>query len=616
MITPPWRTPYHMMRHLIQQGLFTLLFTIFQEVRGLSLRISFWQELFLVQGNLRSIYLSPIVEDLKRLYTGVVMPNPSSFCGTTLIRAIVSCVSCDLPATRKACGFYSFSSRHGCSKCLKQFVTTSFGTKPDYSGYDTSVWHPRKLETHIAKAFAAKEAQTASAQLQIEQSYGVRYSVLLNLPYFDVIRYHVVDPMHALFLGIKVWKDLDIITLQEKVDNMTPPPKVGRIPRKIQSGFSAFTADEWKNWIVLYSPYVLCDLLPERDYQCWCYFVESCQLVCQPLLNREQITLAHDLIVKFCSTYERLYGKDMCTPNMHMACHLKDIMLDYGPVHGFWCFSFERYNGMLEAMHKAWVNPEKQLLFKFLDLQLVNSIDSTISENDFICRDIANLRNMSNTRTSGSVRQMAYESVDLIQQLTSQSGPTCFIDPEEKQYHGIIQPLFEKCLTDEELGHISHVYKAIYPRHKIVHISRFCKQFKTLVINGEEYISEKSRFQRSPTIFAHWPLLTGKIDTTGDAPCQIGNVQSFISHQVTFEHEGSCRSVTTLLAHIKWYEEHPRRNHFHHSIIVCGTLFCPMSNASFIPVSRIMGRCTTLKTRYQFDYGQDCITIAVPTSMS
>ena len=60
---------------------------------------------------------------------------------------------------------------------------------------------------------------------------------------------------------MKVWRNLDIITLdhlsimQEKVDNMIPPPKVGGIPRKIQSGFVAFTADEWKNWIILYSPY-------------------------------------------------------------------------------------------------------------------------------------------------------------------------------------------------------------------------------------------------------------------------------------------------------------------------------------------------------------------------
>ena len=152
----------------------------------------------------------------------------------------------------------------------------------------------------------------------------------------SVIRHHIVDPMHALFLGNakhtdKVWRDLDVITLdhlsiiQEKIDNMTPPPKVGRIPRKVQSGFAAFTADEWKNWVVLYSPLVLLNVLPERDFQCWCYFVDACQLVCQPILKQEQIIMAHDLIVRFYTMFERIYGEDKCTPNMHMVCHLKDI---------------------------------------------------------------------------------------------------------------------------------------------------------------------------------------------------------------------------------------------------------------------------------------------------
>lgn len=59
-------------------------------------------------------------------------------------------------------------------------------------------------------------------QVKIEQAYGaygVRYSELLTLPYFDVIQFHVVDPMHSLFLGIakhmvKVWSDLQIITAE------------------------------------------------------------------------------------------------------------------------------------------------------------------------------------------------------------------------------------------------------------------------------------------------------------------------------------------------------------------------------------------------------------------
>lgn len=32
---------------------------------------------------------------------------------------------------------------------------------------------------------------------------------------------------------------------------------------------------------------------------------------------------------------------------MHIHAHIKECILDYGPLHGFWLFSFERYNGVL-----------------------------------------------------------------------------------------------------------------------------------------------------------------------------------------------------------------------------------------------------------------------------
>ena len=164
---------------------------------------------------------------------------------------------------------------------------------------------------------------------------------------------------------------------------MNPPHKVGRIPRKLESGFFSVTADEWKNWIILYSPYALYGLINDDHYECWCYFVEACQLICQPVITKTGVAKAHDLIISFCSTYEQLYGKENCTPNMHMACHLKEIIFDYGSIYGFWCFSFERYNGLLEGMKKSWVCPEKQLLLKFLDLQQVYDHNSSETFDDF-----------------------------------------------------------------------------------------------------------------------------------------------------------------------------------------------------------------------------------------
>ncbi len=51
---------------------------------------------------------------------------------------------------------------------------------------------------------------------------------------------------------------------------------------------------------------------------------------------------------------------------MHMHCHLKEVLLDYGPVYGFWLFSYERYNGILQHQPTSNRCIEIQIMRRFL----------------------------------------------------------------------------------------------------------------------------------------------------------------------------------------------------------------------------------------------------------
>ena len=118
-------------------------------------------------------YLSPLVTELNQLFQGV---NSSSGC--IIVRALLSCVASDLPATCKVCGFLSYNAKKGCSKCLKEFPTRTFGEKPDYSGYDYEKWTVRKSSRHMLEAMRSKGAKTASERSKIEQESGARFSEL------------------------------------------------------------------------------------------------------------------------------------------------------------------------------------------------------------------------------------------------------------------------------------------------------------------------------------------------------------------------------------------------------------------------------------------------------
>jgi hypothetical protein len=158
-------------------------------------------------------YLKPMVDELLQLWQGTQIAAEMSVFGSRTIRVALACITSDIPATRKLCGFYGLKANHGCSKCLKAFPTLSFSDSPDYSGFDRQNWPVRDLKVHREKAMQSIQAKTKSARDTIEREIGVRYSELLRLPYFDIVRGHQVDPMHNLFLGTaknvtSLWKKI------------------------------------------------------------------------------------------------------------------------------------------------------------------------------------------------------------------------------------------------------------------------------------------------------------------------------------------------------------------------------------------------------------------------
>ncbi|TFK61737.1 hypothetical protein BDN72DRAFT_777901, partial [Pluteus cervinus] len=43
-----------------------------------------------------------------------------------------------------------------------------------------------------------------------------------------------------------------------------------------------------------------------------------------------------------------LFGVEALRPNSHMTLHLAECIRLFGPVHGWWAFPFERYNGIIQ----------------------------------------------------------------------------------------------------------------------------------------------------------------------------------------------------------------------------------------------------------------------------
>ena len=321
--------------------------------------------------------LDPLVNELSTLWKGIIMEiHNGSLVVKEIVRCALLCCACDLPAGRKVCGFLSHSASLGCSKCLKSFKGSA-GTM-NYSGFDRQSWPLRTNEIHRQNVQLVQQCKTKTEQTQKESLYGCRYSVLLKLPYFDPPRMLIVDPMHNLFLGsgkhmLNIWLEHNILSpsqfqqIQECVDSFAVPSDMGRIPRKIKTGFSSFTADQFKNWITVFSIPALYAILPSQHLECWRHFVLACRILCKHSLSMDDISLFDALLMQFCRRIQQMYGESAVTPNIHMHAHLKEDLLSYGPAYEFWLFSFERYNGILGNQPTNNRLPEPQLMQRFID---------------------------------------------------------------------------------------------------------------------------------------------------------------------------------------------------------------------------------------------------------
>ena len=235
--------------------------------------------------------------------------------------------------------------------------------------------------------------------------------------------------MHNLFMGLakhsmSVWKDRGLLTpaamldIQDTINNFEVPTDVGRIPGKIASGFADFTADQWKHWIIVYSLIALKNRLPDRNYKCWTKFVHACILFCSVRLTPNIIRQAHTHIVEFCQEFQRLYGNAACTINMHLACHMSNCLEDFGPVHSFWCFAFERLKGQLGAIPTNNLSVEVQLMQKFVDGMFINSYIPQLQKSPEVQTLLQLLKHPTKRGTIGSFNQ----SIDDLPMQTTYTG--------------------------------------------------------------------------------------------------------------------------------------------------------------------------------------------------
>ncbi|RHZ76424.1 hypothetical protein Glove_197g131 [Diversispora epigaea] len=114
-------------------------------------------------------------------------------------------LKCDTRGTREAHFKINEVRCHRCpkrSRYSEKFKKTHYGDMHNYEQWITESADPQKHRQYVQEWLKCDTRGTREAHFKINE---VRWSKLLRLPYMDLIRFTVVDPMHCLFLGIAKW---------------------------------------------------------------------------------------------------------------------------------------------------------------------------------------------------------------------------------------------------------------------------------------------------------------------------------------------------------------------------------------------------------------------------
>lgn len=167
--------------------------------------------------------------------------------------------------------------------------------------------------------------------------------------------------------------------------------------------------------------------------------------------------------------------------------------------------------------------------------------------------------------------------------ITSAPNAVCAIKME---FHDIIPPRREKYLTDSSRQHLRSMYTVLYG-DKTVHVPLRYEEFSDLEVFGTLYTSLKSRSHRSAAIMGLWPGLNGNIiiRTCNSEDIRTGLIEHFLLDIPSID---GIPDQPHIIAKVSWYEDHPRKFWMKHSIVLSATLLDCESEASFLPVSRII----------------------------
>lgn len=292
----------------------------------------------------------------------------------------------DAPARCALQGLKQYNGTFSCPSCLtsgENFQLPKRGHKMIFPPSDDT---PRTHELFL------EHLQILAKMLKNDTGkdcYGVQDATkLILLKDIDIVKCFVTDIMHTAYLGVlKALTNMFFNSRNHKKKFYINAAKAAEVDAKLLAVKVPFEcnrqtrstkhmphwkANEWKTWMMVCVP-ILHGILPLKYVRNLSRFVKSMSLLSADNITEKDIKNAEELYQKFYKDASRLYGKQVCTFNMHVLKHAADCVRAWGPLWAYSMFQFENSNGVLTRLVKGTRRVCMQIVRKVSILQELQS---------------------------------------------------------------------------------------------------------------------------------------------------------------------------------------------------------------------------------------------------
>lgn len=169
---------------------------------------------------------------------------------------------------------------------------------------------------------------------------------------------HIIDlgvfrTLLSLWFDSSNWKKEWYIntTLRKQLDcelkKIKPPDSTMRTPRGLEER-RFFKANEIEELFLHYFPVLLKNKLPRKYYDHFLLITYAIEYLSKPIIKKEDIDHAEELVNLFLHDMADLYDKNKITYNAHVASHLCEYVRMYGSCGECTTYPFEDFNGFIK----------------------------------------------------------------------------------------------------------------------------------------------------------------------------------------------------------------------------------------------------------------------------